>query len=164
MSNIDSKIINIVLIMCEEERNLTANIRFERSIRDAALYPIFKYLECGLKSSTTNNNTSNPSNLKHEKRNEIVVRASGGDGVILENKRLEKGLLCSLGFWAKENHNKDYFGLAAHCYIPGAQVYRTPWNSNLTRAAYIGSMIYRNEHIDFWLIFITNEKLNQNQL
>ncbi|RIB21510.1 hypothetical protein C2G38_2176447 [Gigaspora rosea] len=124
MGYIDSKINNIVIISCQEDRNYSGNIRFERSIRDAALYPIFKYFKCA-KNSKINNNSYNPNNLKHEKRNEVVIRALGGDGVVLENKRLQS-LLCSLGFWVKDNHNKNYFGLADDCYVPGAQAYLIP--------------------------------------
>ncbi|RIB16868.1 hypothetical protein C2G38_2246763 [Gigaspora rosea] len=166
MSYIDSKINNIVIISCQEDRNYSGNIRFERAIRGSALRPIFKYFTC-IDNSTTNNNIPNINNLKLEKRNEIVIRASGGDGVTLENKVLDKRHLCTLGFWAKDDKNNDYFGLAAHCYIfnssqpflNSSQAFLTPWNSNNSHEIHIGEMFYRHEQIDFGLIIKKNEEV-----
>ncbi|RIA99927.1 hypothetical protein C2G38_2236524, partial [Gigaspora rosea] len=90
-------------------------------------------------------------------RNGIVVKAAGGDGVILENKEINRKHLCSLGFWAKDDKNIDYFGLAAHCFLNSSQAFLVPWDSNLTRTALIGEMIYRHDQIDFGLIIKKNE-------
>ncbi|KAF0476718.1 hypothetical protein F8M41_024347 [Gigaspora margarita] len=165
-SYIDSKINNIVIIICQGDRNYSGNILFERAIRGSALRPIFKYFNCKNNDSTTNNNIPNPNNIKLEKTNEIVVKASGGDGVILENKEIDIRQLCSLGFWAKDDKNEDYFGLAAHCYINSSQpllnssqAFLIPWDSNLTRAALIGEMFYLDKQTDFGLIIKKNEEV-----
>ncbi|KAF0559572.1 hypothetical protein F8M41_005265 [Gigaspora margarita] len=110
MSYIDTKINNIVIIICEENHNFGGNIRFERAIRGTALCPIFKYFICD-NNSTTNNNTSSPNNLKLEKRNGIVVKATSGDSVILENKEINRRHLCSLALIGKMIYHHDQIDL-----------------------------------------------------
>ncbi|RIB21021.1 hypothetical protein C2G38_2140870 [Gigaspora rosea] len=139
MGYINSKINNIVIASCNETRNENSNAAFINVIR--MYYPIFTYYNCFEPS-----NNEIPSLKSYDTEDQILA----GDGI-----RDYYGGICSVGFWARLQPNKNFIATAGHC-DSSRSYYLLPWNSLPT--ASIGPMQdYYLEPIDFGLIYIENK-------
>ncbi|KAF0554309.1 hypothetical protein F8M41_019390 [Gigaspora margarita] len=139
MGYINSKINNIIIASCNETRNENSNAAFINAIRK--YYPIFIYYNC---FESSNNE------IPSLKSYDIEDRILAGDGI-----RDYYGGICSVGFWARLQPNKNFIATAGHC-DSSRSYYLIPWNS--TPTALIGPMQdYYLEPIDFGLIYIENK-------
>ncbi|KAF0472543.1 hypothetical protein F8M41_024997 [Gigaspora margarita] len=103
-------------------------------------YPIFDYYHCFRPS-----NNEIPSLKNYDIEDKILA----GDGI-----RDYYGGICTVGFWARLQPDKNFIATAGHCHASGSY-YLRPWNS--TSTALIGRMKnYFLEPIDFGLINIEN--------
>ncbi|KAF0346275.1 S1 family peptidase [Gigaspora margarita] len=140
MGYINSKINNIIIASCNETRNEKSNAAFINAVRK--YYPNFIYYNC-----------FGPSNneLPSLKSYDIEDKILAGDGIFNDNDGVG---ICSVGFWARQQPNKNFIATAGHCHAPRSY-YLVPWNS--TPTASIGRMKnYFLEPIDFGLINIEN--------
>ncbi|KAF0537298.1 hypothetical protein F8M41_008464 [Gigaspora margarita] len=157
MGYINVKDNNIIIASCNEARNNSINELFINAINDRNYFPIFTYYNC---FNSTNHYTSSLNNMNLEKRNKIDNRILAGDGLYAYDEFKKTSKLCSAGFWARRQPNRNYIATAGHCYYLGlSPFYLLPWNSTSTTAE-IGEMpIHYLEPIDFGLINIDIKKI-----